>query len=220
MKKIELALTLFFNEHNFYQLNKIEDKKISKTFKKFKNIKELNFHILELVEKEKHPAAKMLRAKIYPKMGETFRKKAIICIKEYIEDIWEDEIVIFKKINLKKDSLLTHDRAKKYIETNLYYNLSTLEYKEKNYEDALEYIEKSIFLSELKSSFIELKVKILIKLKKKEEALTYLKSLKEEDKYQTASLTKILELSENRQHDMMNRVMIKNTINELINKLS
>lgn len=193
----ELAIEIM----NYYYLrNNIDDidnKDVRKFYTKNKNKPkdEILEKAFKICGKPINPASRYFYATYFSN-----NKEKISYIRNYVEnDLYEPIIKNEQKRRQHNDYLYTYEQAVKDHKANFYYEMMILEKKENMLDDALNDINIAIELSSYLIDFYEEKVKILLKMKKTNEAIEFLKDVKQH-------------------HDFCNTVidldMIKSTINE------
>lgn len=183
MKKEKIILTVLDNMMYFYRPEKIADKKIRKVIEKFKTREEVYLYLLKKVGKPLNPVSIYICMTIYGLLGAKYRKECIEYTKMYLDNILIGEVRRTQELENKTGYPINLKEAETMYRCVFYYSLSDLEYKEKNYDEALKYIDIVLETNpKLKSSYIIHKVNILKKLKI--DIVPFLEEMKTKEEYQ------------------------------------
>lgn len=176
----ELALEIM----NYYlrdNINNIDNKYVRNFYIKNKNKSkdEILKKAFKICGKPINSTSRYFYATYFPN-----NKEKINYIRNYVEnDLYEPIIKNEQRRRQINDCLYTYERATKDHKANFYYEMAILEKKENMLNEAFSDITIAIELSSYLIDFYEEKVNILLKMKKINEAIDFLKDVKKNHIY-------------------------------------
>ena len=183
MSNIKLAFEIVDNYYLKNHTERIENEKVREIYGKYKSKKEILEKALKTCGKPKDPITRYFWA-CYFKSDKINRKQEIEYKRNYVNnELYENYILYQKKCHQKKDPLYTYEQAKGSHLAYFYAEISKLEYSEKMYVEALEDIDKAIELNPNFFFYYEDKIKMMLRMKKIDEAIAFLEKVKEEHNY-------------------------------------
>ncbi len=177
----KLALEIMNHYYWRNNIDDIENKDVKKFYVKNedKSKEKILEKIFKICGKPINPASRYFYATYFSN-----NKDKINYIRDYVEnDLYESIIKNEQKRRQIKDYLYTYEQAIKDHKANFYYEMTILEKKENMLNEALNDINIAIELSPYLIDFYEEKVKILLKMKKTDEAVKFLKNIKQHHDY-------------------------------------
>ena len=208
---LSFAMELLNNLGKFKKVDEIEDKNVKKVYERCQNWEDVYMYILNLLKDENSSKAKALKVDVYSFLDkEKYRDDYILAIQEYLKDLDEDDIESLRRFKEKYyNQPITYDLAKNILRASLFERLSYLEFKRKNYNDALNYIDEAIELADITQSMVKLKVDILLKLKRKNGIIEFLNNIKKSSDYQSVKDMEFDEMLEITNKDILRKYFVK-----------
>ena len=205
------ALQLLNNLGKFKKVDEIEDENVKEVYERCQNWEDVYLYILNLLKDETSSKAKALKVDVYSFLDKAkYRDDYILAIQEYLKDLDEDDIESLRKYKEKYyNKPITHDLARDMLKSGLLERLAYLEFKRKNYNDALNYIDEAIELADITRSMIKIKVDILLKLKQKKGIIEFLNNIKKSVDYQSVKDMTFDEVAETENKDILRKYFVK-----------
>lgn len=214
MEQLKLAYDLYNNSIYLNHLDKIENKEVLEIFKRINNRKELYLYILDLINDNDSAYSKRLKEWVYWEMGKDYYQELINAINDYIKCVIDEDVLRRQETEWSKGYIISFNEAKNIFISKKLYHISCLEYKLKNYDDALQSINRAIELSYLLTEdLVEQKFKVLKKFDKNK-AIEFLETIKKE----YANNTGKLQGTTNEKYEYLRQMFIKYKIDELLKK--
>lgn len=178
-----LAFEIVGNYYLKNTIEKIENKKVQEVYKKYKTKKKIYDKALKICGKPKDPVTRYFWA-CYFIGDKKNRKQEIEYKRNYVNnELYEAYILYQKKCNRKKDPLRTFEQEKNSHLAYFYSEISRLEYLEHMYIESLEDINIAIELEQNIPLYYEYKIKVMLQMRKIDEAIEFLEKVKREHRY-------------------------------------
>ena len=218
---LSFAMELLNNLGKFKKVDEIEDENVKEVYERCKNREDVYLYILNLLKDEISSKAKALKVGVYSLLDKAkYRDDYILAIQEYLKDLDEDDIESLRRFKEKYyNKPITYDVAKNTLRSSLLESLAQLEFKEKNYNDALNYMNEAIELADITQSMIKLKVDILLKLNKKNDIIEFLNNIKKSVDYQSVKDMTISEAVETTSKDILRKYFVKFEVDKILKEV-
>lgn len=218
---LSFAMELLNNLGKFKKVDEIEDENVKEVYERCQNREDVYLYILNLLKDEISSKAKALKVGVYSLLDKAkYRDDYILAIQEYLKDLDEDDIESLRRFKEKYyNKPITYDVAKNTLRSSLLESLAQLEFKEKNYNDALNYMNEAIELADITQSMIKLKVDILLKLNKKNDIIEFLNNIKKSVDYQSVKDMTISEAVETTSKDILRKYFVKFEVDKILKEV-
>ena len=214
---LSFAMELLNNLGKFKKVDEIEDENVKEVYERCQNREDVYLYILNLLKDEISSKAKALKVGVYSLLDKAkYRDDYILAIQEYLKDLDEDDIESLRRFKEKYyNKPITYDVAKNTLRSSLLESLAQLEFKEKNYNDALNYMNEA----NITQSMIKLKVDILLKLNKKNDIIEFLNNIKKSVDYQSVKDMTISEAVETTSKDILRKYFVKFEVDKILKEV-
>lgn len=218
IKKEKFILTVLDNMWYINHPEKIENKKVRNVIKKFKTRQEVYFYLLKKTGKPVDPISKYIYMIIYERLGAKYRKECIEYTKMYLDDILIGEVYQKQNYENRNGYPVSFKEAEAMYKCIFLNSLAELEFKEKNYEEALKYIDIVLETNpKLSHFYVEFKVKILKKLKR--DVIPFLEEMQTKEEYKIdENLKDIIEYPERLRFEASRKFFFKMHVDSLLEK--